>query len=208
MPKIFNGKLSWLDHKKTWNNCKLCKLCKGRSNVVLLRGSIPADVLFVGEAPGVSDDVLGKPFSGPVGKYLDQVWEEALEEASNVVKKKLTFTCAYTHLVACLPKEEGKWRNPSQEEFKACSTRFKEVVKLTQPNSIVNLGKTVAKNLPADLKELSSSYSYYPARYLSSSITVYDPLTILNSALEVRGILHQNTVVSIRDILLELISRD
>ena len=41
-----------------------------------MRGSIPFNVLFVGEAPGESEDVLGFPFVGPAGKLLDHIIKE------------------------------------------------------------------------------------------------------------------------------------
>jgi uracil-DNA glycosylase len=90
--------------------------------VVLCRGRLPCDVLFVGEAPGVSEDVLGRPFVGPAGKLLDTIVERALDGQ---------YDCAMTNLVACIPKpvapvvvnkntedfdvditRKGKWGNP------------------------------------------------------------------------------------------------
>lgn len=49
-------------HVNRWKDCELCSLCEGRKRVVLSRGTVPADVLFIGEAPWVSEDTIGKPF--------------------------------------------------------------------------------------------------------------------------------------------------
>lgn len=210
MPKISQPTpITWEQHKNNWKNCTNCPLYTYRHNIVLLRGSVPADVLFVGEAPGNSDDVLGKPFSGPIGKYLDQIAEEASEAAREWLgRERAVFTFAYTHLVACVPKEEGKWRNPNQAELEECYSRFKETLKLVQPFAIVELGKTVTKFLKnKNLPELSPTYKNYPARSLIHSASIHDPMTIANSALEVRGILHQNAVVVVRDVLIDIIKR-
>lgn len=210
MPKISQPTpITWEQHKVNWKNCTNCPLHNWRHSIVLLRGSIPADVLFIGEAPGTSDDVLGKPFSGPIGKYLDQIAEEASEATRQWIgRETANFTFAYTHLTACVPKDNFKWRNPTQEELEACYERFKEVLRLTQPFAVIELGKVVSKFLKnKNLPELSSSYKNYPARSLLHAASIHDPLTIANSALEVRGILHQNAVVVVRDVLIDITKR-
>jgi uracil-DNA glycosylase family 4 len=40
-------------HVTQWKDCKRCDLHKTRNHVVLIRGTIPADIILVGEAPGV-----------------------------------------------------------------------------------------------------------------------------------------------------------
>ena len=109
-------------HREKWKGCERCSLYRGRRSVVLCRGKLPCDVLFVGEAPGVSEDVLGRPFVGPAGKLLDEIVERALDGQ---------YDYAITNLVACIPKavppvvvnkrtddfdvditRKGKWGNP------------------------------------------------------------------------------------------------
>jgi hypothetical protein len=43
---------SYQRHCKQWRDCRKCPLCEGRKRVVLARGTIPAPILFIGEAPG------------------------------------------------------------------------------------------------------------------------------------------------------------
>jgi len=50
MPKM--PVLSWSVHKSNWQNCTNCYLSETRSKVILGKGKLPCDVLFVGEAPG------------------------------------------------------------------------------------------------------------------------------------------------------------
>ncbi len=64
-------------HLAKWHDCTACSLHEHRGRMVFARGKIPCDVLFIGEAPGESEDVLGAPFKGPAGKLLDQIVERA-----------------------------------------------------------------------------------------------------------------------------------
>ena len=57
--------------------CTACELSKHRRNMVIGRGSIPADALFLGEAPGESEDTIGEAFVGKSGKMLDEMVLEA-----------------------------------------------------------------------------------------------------------------------------------
>ena len=50
MPKLA-APPSWKRFKAHWENCDQCELCSVRKNIVLAKGKIPCDVLFVGEAP-------------------------------------------------------------------------------------------------------------------------------------------------------------
>ena len=55
--------------------CRNCPLCETRTNVVFGMGVPDAEVLFVGEGPGQSEDEQGLPFVGRSGKLLDQYLE-------------------------------------------------------------------------------------------------------------------------------------
>jgi uracil-DNA glycosylase family 4 len=68
--------------------------CAGANRVVLVRGSVPCDVLFIGEAPGQSEDVVGRPFVGPAGKLLDRIIEDALSGIT--VNKRVCKYCGFT----------------------------------------------------------------------------------------------------------------
>src|SRR3954467_15476715 len=47
--------------------------CETATNMVPGEGSATADVMFVGEAPGASEDKQGRPFVGRAGKLLDSL---------------------------------------------------------------------------------------------------------------------------------------
>lgn len=70
---------------------------------MLGRGDIPCDLLFIGEAPGVSEDALGQPFIGPAGKLLDQLIKSSVGDA------RVCTTCRRgNHFVGWF-EDEGLW---------------------------------------------------------------------------------------------------
>ena len=50
--------------KLDWENCVKCPLSKLRTHVVFGHGNLNADLMFIGEGPGQSEDETGIPFYG------------------------------------------------------------------------------------------------------------------------------------------------
>lgn len=124
----------WTEHVARWKDCTACPLHKQRGRICLARGTVPANVVFVGEAPGTSEDAIGQPFVGPAGRLLDQIIERAVSP---------TVTYTLTNLVCCFPREaKNRGDNePERGEILACRTRLIEFVNLVQPRLIVCVGK-------------------------------------------------------------------
>jgi len=166
----------WKKHKEKWSACQECDLCGRRNKVVLARGKLPCDILFIGEAPGVSEDVLGKPFVGPAGKLLDDIIEGAIP---------FSMKLAFTNLVACIPKgEDGvKVHEPPEESIRACFDRLEEIIKIAKPHAIVCVGKLAAKWIP-------SQFGFWDAEYFTEII---HPAAILRLDLSQKGLAIQRT---------------
>src|SRR5437588_3119307 len=65
--------------------CTRCpELAATRNSVVFGAGNADADLMFVGEAPGASEDEQGLPFVGRAGKLLDQLLGEVGMERGDV----------------------------------------------------------------------------------------------------------------------------
>lgn len=124
---------TWQNFVTKWKDCQACPLCDQRDRIVLARGQVPCDVLFIGEAPGEVEDSVGLPFRGPAGRLLDQIIERALPQGT---------THALTNLVACFPREaKQRYVNePERDEILACRPRLVEFVNLAQPKLIVCVG--------------------------------------------------------------------
>ena len=88
--------------------CRRCQLCEGRANVVGPSGKLGAKLVFVGEAPGATEDRTGKPFVGKAGKMLDRLLaENGLPRDSIMI----------TNAVKCRPPNN---RRPTREEVESC----------------------------------------------------------------------------------------
>lgn len=165
MPRVFVGS-PWQQFKSKWENCSNCSLCEVRKNIVLCKGKVPCDVLFVGEAPGLNEDALGIPFVGPAGKLLDQQIGEALVNSCNEELR-----VCFTNLVCCIPKINGrKTGEPPKETVAACSARLDEFLCLCKPRMTVAVGDLAKKNL-AELADVSITH---PAAILRAEIVRKD----------------------------------
>lgn len=180
-------------HRQLWAGCRKCGLCEGRQNVVLARGRVPADVLFVGEAPGQSEDVLGRPFVGPAGRLLDQIIEGAWESVSLPEGQggKFVATCAFTNLVACIPiGEDGdKVKEPESADIMSCQPRLEQFIKICKPKLIVCVGALSAKWL----RKNSASYGVGDIKM----VDLVHPAAILRSNIAQRGLAIQRAIVTL-----------
>jgi len=152
-------------HLERWGNCEQCELHKVRTKVVLWRGSkIPCDVLFTGEAPGLTEDIEGLPFTGPAGRLLDQIVERSIPN---------TLSVGFTNLIACIPRAVpggSKVGEPPPWAIKACADRLREIIKIANPARIVTVGTLAKKYLPSRNLELPAMVSIvHPAAILRSN---------------------------------------
>ena len=135
---------------KFWKvkKCPGCELKEHKtrksSKQVIGRGSVPADIMFIGEAPGKTEDMLGEPFVGPAGNILEMMLNEAMDYAK--VRKQLKYFITTT--VLCRPwvwDEEdelcGQNRKPSEDEVLACMPNVIEIARVVKPSLVVFLGK-------------------------------------------------------------------
>jgi len=120
-------------------SCKRCpELAATRKTVVFGAGNADADLMFVGEAPGASEDEQGLPFVGRAGKLLSQLLEEIGLERSQ------TFVC---NVLKCRPPGN---RDPQPIEIENCRSYLLSQVELIEPTVICSLGNFSTKLLRAD----------------------------------------------------------
>lgn len=131
-----DAKRAWSKHRDRWNGCVACPIGLAACRHVLGRGSLPCDILFVGEAPGPSEDASGLPFVGRAGKTL--------ETQLRAVRKHVgPFRYFVANALACFPEHpsENTFRPPTKEELDRCLPRLYEVLKQAKPKGVVFLGK-------------------------------------------------------------------
>lgn len=116
--------------------CTRCPLHQSREHAVPGEGNPRADVLFLGEAPGASEDKAGRPFVGPSGQLLDRILAGAMGlQRSDVY---------IANVAKCHPPGN---RNPEPDEVAACLPFLVRQVALVRPKVIVCLGRVAAQNL-------------------------------------------------------------
>ena len=195
---------SWLQHVETWKDCVRCPLHSQRSRIVLARGSVPCDVLLVGEAPGISEDTLGIPFVGPAGKLLDGIVELALAQYERTYG--IALTTAFANLVACYPREakEGGWNEPADEEVLACRPRLNEFVRLCRPKLVVTVGKLAERLL--DQTILTGGFDSALGRHDRIEVeTIAHPVSILRMPVAQRDMATRQCIVTIANAVEELV---
>jgi len=134
----------------------------------MARGSLPADILLIGEAPGAAEDSLGQPFIGPAGKLLDSVIATAVDWAGLNKQPRICFT----NLVGCVPKRELLTIGaPRATEIKACSGRLEDLLLLAKPRAIVMVGKLSSSWVPKilDYEPEASADLLHPSAILRGS---------------------------------------
>lgn len=116
-------------------SCTRCRLCETRKNVVVGEGSAKPAFLFVGEAPGATEDETGRPFVGRSGQLLTKMIE------AMGLKREDVFIA---NMVKCRPPEN---RAPRPDEVEQCRPYLEMQIKMLKPKMVVALGATAAKNL-------------------------------------------------------------
>lgn len=117
-------------------DCRLCKLCAGRTNLVFGVGNPNARLMFVGEGPGRDEDLQGEPFVGRAGQLLTDIITKGIG-----LKREDVYIA---NVVKCRPPDN---RNPEPDEVAACEPFLKKQIELIHPEVIVALGKFAVQTL-------------------------------------------------------------
>ncbi len=119
--------------------CDCAALVKCRSRVVPGDGAVPANVMFVGIAPGrFGGDITGIPFSGDrSGMLLRKMIARARIEDVFI-----------TNLVRCNPRDQhGRNRDPRADEIANCRKHLDAEIGMVRPRIIVCLGAMAWRQL-------------------------------------------------------------
>lgn len=115
--------------------CTACRLHETRTNTAFERGNRAADLMFIGEGPGATEDEEGVPFVGASGKLLDRMIESIMFVRDDV------YVC---NVVKCRPPNN---RVPRVDEVRACRGYLEQQIDIVRPKVIVTLGATAMKVL-------------------------------------------------------------
>jgi DNA polymerase len=154
--------------------CTDCALHESRTNVVFGSGDPNADVMFVGEGPGQSEDEQGLPFVGRSGRLLEQLLGEI----------GLTRAEVYIgNVVKCRPPRN---RDPRPDEIDACKGYLRTQLELIDPQVVVTLGNFATKLLlrtETGITRLRGrAYEWWGGRYL---VPTFHPAAALRGSARV-----------------------
>lgn len=126
---------NWEELEESIKDCKKCKLCTNRNNIVFGHGNKDADIMFVGEGPGADEDTQGIPFVGKAGQLMNKAFEGI------GIKREEVYIA---NIVKCRPPSN---RVPEEDEATSCLNYLRNQVILVKPQIIVLLGSTALKNI-------------------------------------------------------------
>ena len=120
-------------------SCLECSLGEYRKNVVVGSGSLDAEIVLIGEAPGRKEDESGLPFVGSAGKLLDGLLESVGLRREDVF---------IGNILKCRPPGN---RRPKKTEVEACEGYLMRQLEIIKPRVIAPMG--------------NSALSYFQSRY-------------------------------------------
>ncbi|MFN8582855.1 MAG: uracil-DNA glycosylase family protein [Gemmatimonadaceae bacterium] len=171
--ELFGGPASpWTtmdDVVRAVSNCTLCPLSREARNPVPGEGSLTAGLMCVGEAPGATEDELGRPFVGQAGQLLTKILA-AIQLAREDV-----------YICNVLKHRPPGNRNPLPSEVEACSPYLIRQIEIIRPKVIVAFGTFAAQTL-LNTKEAIGKLRGRIHRYYGVPLVVtYHPAALLRN---------------------------
>ena len=108
--------------------CTKCRLCEHRTHTVFGEGDVDAQIFFIGEGPGETEDQTGRPFVGRAGELLNKMI------AGMGLKREQVFIA---NIVKCRPPGN---RVPAPDEVATCTPYLERQIEIIRPRVIVTLG--------------------------------------------------------------------
>ena len=122
--------------------CRECPIGEHATQAVPGEGPARARLMFVGEQPGDQEDLQGRPFVGPAG----QLFARALDELA-IARSDVYTTNAVKHFKFELRGKRRIHKTPAQQEASACLHWLESEIGLVDPEALVALGATAARQL-------------------------------------------------------------
>jgi DNA polymerase len=156
--------------------CVKCPhLAASRKNVVFGVGSIDAQLMFVGEAPGADEDEQGEPFVGKAGQLLTRIIETMGLKRSDVY---------IANILKCRPDTPGHVagnRKPRPEEMETCIPYLHEQIDLIKPKVLVALGATAVEGLLGKTQGITKLRGHWQEYRGTPLMPTYHPAYLLRN---------------------------
>jgi uracil-DNA glycosylase family 4 len=156
--------------------CKKCAhLASSRTQTVFGVGNPDADLMFIGEAPGMDEDKQGEPFVGRAGQLLTKILR-----AMNFAREEVYIA----NVLKCRPDTpSGTFGNraPTPVEMQTCRPYLVEQIEIIQPKVLVALGAVAVEGLlgtRGTMRELRGRWHSYNGTPL---MITYHPAYLLRN---------------------------
>jgi DNA polymerase len=154
---------------KAVETCTACPLYSTAKNPVPGEGSPTAEFVCVGEAPGATEDEMGRPFVGASGQLLTKIL------AAVKFAREDVFIC---NVIKHRPPGN---RNPTAEEIAACSPYLLRQLELLKPRVILTLGTFAAQTLLQTTQPIGKLRGQIHRFYGVPLIVTYHPAALLRN---------------------------
>jgi uracil-DNA glycosylase len=157
--------------------CTACPLYRHATQTVFGEGAAHARLVFVGEQPGDSEDLAGKPFIGPAGQFLDRALEEA-----GIDRRHAYVTNAVKHFKWEPMGKRRLHKKPSPREVAACRPWLVAEMGLIKPEVLVCLGSTAAQSvLGPQVRVLRDRGKFVQSDFCPQTFVTVHPSSLLRA---------------------------
>ena len=126
-----------------------CRRCPRMHSPPVSGGAVVSEVILIGQAPGVREPVLKRPFAHTAGKTLFR-W---LEEFCGLNEPTVRSTIYFAAVCRCFPGKTpgGGDRVPAPDEIRNCSSWMNNEIEILKPRLLIPVGKlAIAQFIPFD----------------------------------------------------------
>lgn len=124
-----------------------CRRCPRMVPPPVSGGPVLSDVILVGQAPGIREPVLNRPFAWTAGKTLFRWFEEFCGMNEAAVRSRIYFAA----VCRCFPDKApgGGDRVPAPDEIRNCSSWMEEEFQMLRPRLAIPVGRlAIAQFIP------------------------------------------------------------
>jgi len=155
-----------------------CALRGTATQLVFADGNPQSRVMFVGEAPGYDEDVIGRPFVGRSGKLLDLMMAAIGLDRSHV------------YIANVVPWRPPGNRTPTPQETAICLPFIRRQIELANPDILVCLGGPAMQTLLGIKDGITRArgrwFSYDTGTREIRALATFHPAFLLRSPLQKR----------------------
>jgi DNA polymerase len=192
--EIPDGNLAALRRKA--RDCHACPLWKRATQTVFGEGPARAEVMLIGEQPGLQEDREGLPFVGPAGGMLDRALAEA-----GLDRKTLFLTNTVKHFKYESRGTAKLHKRANAAEQAACRMWLAAELARVQPKLVVALGAMAAQTLFGNSFRITQGRGQWrDLDERTQGMATWHPSAILRAPDDRRGMMYRELVEDLRSI--------